>query len=307
MISRLAKFLLWMLGVLALGLVATFAGWGTITSTIQSLEISTLLLWLCLTLIARLLLGETSVLPLAVLGHHLSRAEAFAIGWLRTFGNQVLPLSGAAYYIHFLRTRLRVPWGELGAMASPQYVLSGAVVCAMGVGAVIINAGGLGAVAMILAMVYAVACIMLLLIHFRPMKMVGLMPRSMRNSLQGLTNALEQFSEAKRSSLLVLACHFGAFFARGARLWLLFWAMDMNISPQELLLIVTLAESTLLLQFTPGALGLREGAVAGGAALLGLSAPQAAGIAVADRLILVAATTLFSGAAAIWLSKSSGR
>jgi uncharacterized membrane protein YbhN (UPF0104 family) len=58
--------------------------------------------------------------------------------------------------------------------------------------------------------------------------------------------------------------------------------------------VLAIAESALLLNVTPGGLGVREGALLGGAALVGVDAPVAASVALIDRLFMIAVTTLLA-------------
>ena len=59
-------------------------------------------------------------------------------------------------------------------------------------------------------------------------------------------------------------------------------------------LLIAIAESTLLIQLTPGGLGLREGAILGGAALLGIPVTLATSVALLDRLLVMALTALLT-------------
>ena len=97
--------------------------------------------------------------------------------------------------------------------------------------------------------------------------------------------------------------HVAAGLLRGGRIWFPFAAAGISLDWAELLLVLAIAESALLLNVTPGGLGIREGDVLGGAALLGIEAPIAASVALIDRLFMLAITTLLAAPAFVVLRR----
>ena len=89
-------------------------------------------------------------------------------------------------------------------------------------------------------------------------------------------------------------------------MWLLFAASGMPLEWNEILLVVAVAESSILVQLTPGGLGVREGAVLAAALLVGVPTELAAGVALLDRLLIVAVTALLTPPAIVILRGSAG-
>ncbi|NNC55529.1 MAG: hypothetical protein HKO07_07395 [Pseudomonadales bacterium] len=92
--------------------------------------------WSTLTITARIFLARTTVEPMIALGHPFSLSDAFWTGWIRTFANQVVPMSGIAAYAKVLRDKTHISWSELAALAAPQYVLAAAALGVVGLIAV---------------------------------------------------------------------------------------------------------------------------------------------------------------------------
>jgi uncharacterized protein (TIRG00374 family) len=93
----------------------------------------------------------------------------------------------------------------------------------------------------------------------------------------------------------VIGFHLLAMILRGGRIWLLFMIVGIELPVSGVLLVAVMAESAALFQLTPGGLGLREGAIIGGSALLGVSTELGAVVALIDRLFLVAITSVLAG------------
>ena len=90
---------------------------------------------------------------------------------------------------------------------------------------------------------------------------------------------------------------------RGSRIWFLFAAADVSLAWNEFVLLLAIAESALLVNLTPGNLGVREGAILGGAGLIHVPAGIAASVALIDRLFMIALTTLLAAPAFAILRK----
>ncbi len=101
--------------------------------------------------------------------------------------------------------------------------------------------------------------------------------------------------------LKLLLLHLTLILIRGSRIWVLFAAVEIDLEWRQILLLIALAASTGLVRVTPGGLGLREGAIVGGAALLSLPLQIAATVAIIDRFFVLGLTALMAVPAAALL------
>ena len=124
--------------------------------------------------------------------------------------------------------------------------------------------------------------------------------------IEATSEALRKFAARPMLVALVVSCHIATILLRGLRMWLLFGAAGVSLDWQEALLIVAIAESSMLIQLTPGGLGIREGAVLAGALLAGAPTEVAAGVALLDRLFVIAITTMLTPPAVVALRTTAG-
>ena len=266
---------------------------GTV-ATVASVGAPGLLQWVLLTLIARFALAETTVAPLKVLGFNMRRLDAFWIGWIRTFANQILPFAGIAAYAHAVRDRVGISWSELASLASPQFFLAAAALGLVGLIAVVVNFDALGLSTYVLTATYLTVVFISLAVATGAAWLIETLPERLSSRASKTAAALRQLSQRRNLIARLVIYHVVVILLRGGRLWVLFMAAGANPDWREMLLIAAIAESTMLIQLTPGGLGVREGAVLGGAALVGIAAPVAVSVALIDRLLVVAITILLA-------------
>lgn len=269
----------------------------------RSVGVTGVLGWLVFQLAARLLMIEVTVRPVRALGLSLRRSEAFWIGWIRTFSNQVFPFSGLAYYAHRLRQSSGISWTELAAVSSTQLSLAAAAVGSIGVVAVAVNLSAFGKAAPPTLTAFVLLASGSLLLAIRPIQLVSGLPRSIESRVRKFIEPVSRLAgyPGLVRTLTFLQC--AIVLLHGARLWVLFSAVGIQLNWHEALLILVLAEATALFQITPGGLGLREGAVLGAAMLLAISPEAAASVALLDRLFTLAITTLLAAPAVVQIHR----
>ena len=299
------KLLSWIAGILGLIAVAAYFGVDNIPDMLRSVGICGTASWIALTLLARLIQAETSYAPIKALGYSMSRSVAFWIGWLRTFANQIFPAAGVAAYAQALRRRVDISWSELTALAAPQFVLLAAALGIVGLVATLTNSASLGQITYALLLIYGSTIAGGLTIIYAAPSFAKLLPLRFAIDFGAASEALEQFLKKPSLIALVIGCHVAVILLRTVRIWLLFAAGGSTLEWNEILLIVAVSESSTLIQFTPGGLGLREGAMLAGASLLGVSTEVAAGVALLDRLFIVS-ITVFLTPSAIFILESRG-
>ncbi len=288
------KIASWLLGVAGVVAIVWMFRPEDFPGTIRSVGVQGFAAWLVLTIAARFVQGETTVVPVQALGFSLRRMEAFWIGWLRTFANQVLPLSGVAAYSHALRQRTRISWSELAALAAPQYVLAAAALGCIGLLAVACNPQLSGSVSLVLAAVYVSVLLASVGLVRGAAWLIESLPHALSSRIRRTSESLRKLVQEPGLVPRLILYHCAIVLLRGLRLWMLFAAIDVDLSWNEALLLIAIAESTLLIQLTPGGLGLREGAILGGAALLGIPVTLATSVALLDRLLVMALTALLT-------------
>lgn len=284
----------WVLGITAVVAMVLFFQPTAFLSLIKSVGIPGIGGWIALTVSARLIQGEATVVPMTTLGFPIKRADVFWIGWIRTFANQLLPLSGVVAYAHALRSRTSISWSELAALAAPQFVLAATALGLIGLVAISISTAALGGNIVPLISVYSgVTVVSIALIHGSPW-IIRCFPRFLSERARQASQALVKIAATPGQILRLVAYHSAVIVLRGIRIWLLFSAADTVLSWQDALLLIAIAESTILVQITPGGLGIREGAIIGGAALVGIPADIATGVAILDRLLVIALIALLT-------------
>lgn len=303
---RVIQFVSWLAGIGGFVGIVWYFGPESLGHTLAGLGAAGIFGWVLLTLLARLLLVETAVLPLDVLGFRLGRAEAFWIGCLRTFANQIVPLTGVAAFAQLIRRRLRISWSELAALAAPQFVLALAALGLVGMIATAANISQLGSVSFPLGALYIAVFVIAISVSTGAAWIIESMPSSLASRAANTATALRKMTAHSGLVAKLLMFHGVTIIFRGGRIWILFAAAGTSLDWSQMLLLLAIAESTMLLNITPGGLGVREGAILGGAALVGVPTDVAAGIAITDRIFLIAITVLLTPPALVFL-KSEDR
>lgn len=275
--------------------------------TLIALGLSGLVIWVVPTLVARWLLVETTILPLGILGYTMARSDVFWLGWIRTLANQVLPLSGVAAYAKVVRDRAGIPWAELATLAAPQFVLAIAALGFVGLLAVASNVDLLQARALLLGALYLGILLVAVAVTSGAAWFIRLLPATLSSRAGATAVAFGRLARHPGFVLRVTLLHAAAILLRGGRIWILFAAAGVSLDWPELLLLVAIAESTMLVNVTPGGLGIREVLVMGGSALLGVPPPVAASVALADRMFVITLTALLSAPAVAYLRAAGER
>lgn len=284
----------WLVGLAGLAAVVYYYGPSKLPALMGSVGAAGVVGWVAATIAARIALVETTTAPLQALGYLLSRRDAFWIGWIRTFANQIFPAAGMVAYVQALRRKTDISWSEMAAMSAPQFILAAGAIAVVGLLALLLNLTESGDVGLVLMIIYGIVLVGAWTAA-RGAHVLGRgLPAALAARVTEASDALRILARQPALLLWITACHVLAILLRGLRLWLLFELAGVSIDWHAALLLVAIAESSILLQLTPGGLGVREGAVIAGAALIGVPADVAAGVAIVDRLLVVAITALLT-------------
>ena len=291
---RTPHLLSWFAGLFGLVIVVWYFQPANFAVELRRVGISGCLGWVFLTVCARLILVEVAVLPMQTLGFSLRRSDAFWIGWIRTFVNQIAPLFGLAIYTREIRRKVDIPWSGVVALSTPMFLLAAVALSGIGLFAVAINDTYVGASAVPMLVTFAAVGSGSMFAATHAAWMIEKLRVSKFVFAEESAAAFRRLSESTPLMLRLLGLHALAILVRGARIWLLFVLVGAEMSLAAALLVVVIAESTALFQITPGGLGLREGAIIGGAIVLHISPDVGAVVALIDRLFVVATTTLLA-------------
>lgn len=297
---------LWLLGLLGLAFVIAYFDPADFLEQLRTVGLGGVIGWLVLTLVARAVMAEITVLLVRVLGFSLRRADAFWINWIRTFANQVMPLSGVAVFAYEVRRKLGIPWPALAALSTPLIFLSSTALGVLGCLAVVSNLAHMDTAAIPMLAAFSVLLCLSLLAVSRAEWLIGKLPRKLSSQAHGMATSLRKLSAGHVIGKVILLNAVAIVF-RGSRLWLLFRVIGIDIDWTGALLLIVVSESTMLFQITPGGLGLREGAIVGVAALLGIQTEVGAAVALIDRLFVVGTTTFMAVPAYFHLRSQSNR
>ena len=293
----------WTIGILGVVAIIWYYQPQDFTATLASIGVGGIASWVLLTLVSRVCAAEATVEPLVTLGFRMTRPDAFWISWIRTFVNQILPIAGVAAYAHMVRRRTGIPWSQLAALGQPQLLLAAAAIGFVGCVATIANFERLEASAYGLLLMYVAVVALSLAFASGAHWLIESLPKALAERASNTSDALRKIAKKPNLVVRLSLFHIAAVLLRGGRVWFLFAAAGISLDWAELLLVLAIAESALLLNVTPGGLGIREGAVLGGAALLGIATPVAASVALIDRLFMLALTTLLAAPAFVILRK----
>ncbi len=295
--KTLVTFGSWIVGVL--GVIAIFWYYQPreFSSTLRAIGAGGLAGWFVLTLLARISANEATVRPLAALGFHLTRPDAFWISWVRTFVNQITPLIGVAAYAHMIRRHTGIPWSQVAALGQPQILLAAGAISSVGAVAMLTNYSDFPTTTLGLGTLYLAIAVVTIGFATGAHWLLDALPAAVARRVTDTAEALRCMARTRGLILCLLLFHALAVLLRGARVWFLFAAAGISLDAAELLLVLAVAESSLLLNLTPGALGVREGAILAGAGILSIPAEIAASVALIDRLFMIAITTLLAAPA----------
>lgn len=113
------------------------------------------------------------------------------------------------------------------------------------------------------------------------------------NILELVKEGLDFFQENRRLIISFSILHVAFISVMGARLFVCFSAIDIDVVPLQMLIISSLTTFSIVLSLTPANLGIKEGIISFSAHLLGIPADQAMLAALIDRGVAIVLTFLF--------------
>lgn len=295
------KLCSWTVGVGGAVGICYYYGFDDLVELVSSLPLICLLSWAALTLIIRIFMTETLVRPIVAMGGHINRFDAFCMGWIKTFFNQIVPMSGIAYLAGFVKVRSEMEWGNVAALTSPLLLLASQATAFVGFGAVLFNATVLGNHVFPLAMIFVAVGVLAVSLNSTTIYRLRLLPDAVRRMLAPGVDALGVINKRPFLAATIFFLHVLILLLRSLRLLILFWAAGFDLSFGSVLLITALGSIALLVQITPGGIGLQEGILVASSSLLGIDPVVTAGMAVVDRLLTLSFVGLMTAPATWYL------
>lgn len=298
-------FLSWLAGVIGLVIIIWYFRSIQFGEQLRTIGVLGLAGWLAATMSARLIQVEIAVTSIAALGFSLRRLDAFWIGWIRTFANQILPLSGLAVFAYHVRQKSGIPWAELTALSRPMLFYASAALGLLGmvVASVSLLQGSFDVVPMLVG--FASLIVVALLLSGWSIKLLGAAMGSKSTVAAQITGAFNKLSGRPGLTVVLILMNVVVLLFRGSRILLMFMVIGVDLNLADALLLIVISETTMIIQLTPGGLGVREGAIIGAAVLVGISMEDAATIALADRLLVAGITSVLAFPAYLFLRRSS--
>ena len=257
-------------------------------------------LWTAVNLASRMLTNEAHLICIRFLKPTQNRMPLLMLGFIRSMGNYIAPLVGTSVYVAALKDRLLLPSEKVAPFMAMQSVVILSSVSIIAIAGLFFHRQTNPLPWVILLLAFASASTVTWAIaNSRWGKTIS----SNRNN-KWIRSAFDGFSLAGCRPIKVIAIHLiqlAASVVRGSRMVLLFLAMGGLISIAEALLLIALAEGSMLIQVTPGNIGVREGTLYLAGSALGMDPAIVASVALSDRVIAVVFTGLMGALSMIFL------
>lgn len=250
------SFTIWALGLALLAAVVYLVDGIDAGTIARAITVQGVASWIVITMVMRIVQSEIVYVTGRSVGATASRIDIFWVNWARTFMNQVVPASGLAYYLDFMKRKQSVSWAAIGSLALPQFFLSVSALCFLGAICAWLGQGIEVAIRSWLSIVLFFAFLVswLVILHFKSILAVLGVSRIGGRDISSLG-----FFEGKPALFYsVFSMQLLAVLMRMLRFYLVFVFAFSSASFWDMALIAVIGEFGLLMQLTPGGIGLRE-------------------------------------------------
>jgi uncharacterized membrane protein YbhN (UPF0104 family) len=233
----------------------------------------------------RIVDGDVLRVALLGLGHRIGHYRAFLLAMVMTYTNLIVPRAGMGAPAIYLKHRMGVAYADFFALLIPTVVLQMLAVAVCGLACQAALSLGWGHVFhKSVAALFAGTILASLAVLYAPM------PRGGRGRvaqfLHRLVAAWQRLMGNGALAWRIFAAQLVICLLCGVRLHLAFTALGVSVNFFAAMLMSMLAQMTILIAITPGAMGVREAAILLAAPLLGALPAGTLGNAVAlDRLV----------------------
>lgn len=220
------------------------------------------------------------------LGHAVPRLEAFVALLVQSLINLVIPHAGMAAPAGYMRLRRGVPLADFGAMqVLPMFLVETFCVGVLGVACLgVLAATGSATWRWDVAAIFSAVSVGCLAAMFLPWPSWGA-PHAVARFLGRLSLARGRLGDARLLSQ-VAGLHLVSLTLRAARIWMSFRAVGANVDPFAASAASLMSDLSLIVGFTPGALGFREAAFVFASGVLRTTGEIALAAALLDRLVV---------------------
>ena len=249
-------------------------------------------------LVAHLMTGYRFKSLMQVFSIRLDFKEWFGVSVCNTMFNYYLPARGGiAVRAYYLKKKYAFAYSHYTSLLAGSQIISFFLSAVMGLGFTLlyksIHGIWYGKFVTLFASLLAVTVIgtLVLLVLLKLGKTFN--NARLSNILRLFKDGLDLFGKNKKLVLAFSVFHIFGIFVVGARLFICFLAIGVDVVPLQMLIIASLTTFSMMLPLTPANLGIREGIISGCAYWFGLPADQALLAALIDRGAAVIITFLF--------------
>ena len=263
---------------------------------LAALGMLTALSWLCLSEQVRSLAGSCCPITQPI--------RAFAVTCAGTLANHVTIRGGGVIRALYFRQECGLSFAEFGAVLIGQALLGTTLAAAAMIGSVLCVSDSNTQGWELMAMVVCAIVPPVFLVSVGPIISQFIANWRIQFAVK-LVTALALIGRSPRS--LIQACFWwlGSTSCASARLWLIYTALDVNISVLGCLFVTSACALSTLLSITPGGLGLREGTNAVAGLIFGVPPNISLVVATTERAVLVVVAVLLGGPSLIWIARHS--
>ena len=291
----------WLLGLTLLVAVVYLVGDMDVNTIRRAFTAQGVICWIVITMVMRVVQSEIVFVTGKSVGATASRIDIFWVNWARTFMNQIVPASGLAYYLDFMKRNQSIGWSAISSLALPQFFLSVSALFFLGAVCAWLGRGFDDAARLWLAVLLFAAFLIswLAILHFKSiLGVLGLATVMGRN-----ISSLGFFEGKSRLFYSVFCMQLLAVLMRMLRFYLIFVFAFSDAPFWDMALIAAIGEFGLLLQLTPGGVGLREAIMVSVGHAYHFDLSVLLSVVLVERALVIALTVLMMPPAAWYLRK----
>ena len=295
------KFTIWLFGLVLLAAVVYLVEDIDIDTFGKAITLQGVTSWVVITLLMRVVQSEIIYLTGRSVGATASRVDIFWVNWARTFMNQVIPASGLAYYLDFMKRKQSVGWSAIASLALPQFFLAvtallflGALCAWLGQG---IEGGFKSWITLLLFLAFVISWLAVL--HFKSiLAVLGV------TKIRGRDISSLGFFEGKTKLFYMVFClQLLAISMRMLRFYLVFLFAFSSVPFWNMALIAVMGEFGLLMQLTPGGIGLREAIMVSAGHVYQFDLSMLLSVVLVERALVIITTVCMMPPAVWYLRK----
>jgi uncharacterized protein (TIRG00374 family) len=246
-------------------------------------------------LASRSVFGEILIVLLRRLGHTISRVEAFFAMSIMIYASLIFSQAGLGASAAYLNVKRKVPYSDFASVLFAMNALQLFVVGLTGLAFLCLDWFAAGAKpTVIIFVLFAVPTIGGAVLAFARFPLRQQWQGKIASFIRRMNQSLDRIGLKPGTILVCILLQVATVFVRGIRLQVCYMALGVPVHFPGVMIASLLADLTGALSITPGALGIREAAIAYGGAVSGVPTEMAVAAAFLDRVSWTAAIIIAS-------------